>query len=139
MKNTGTRKANEIIKTSIALNTTLQRNEVRPLVRAHFVDTNKGIQGIAELINFILASKDAVLTAEEIDTLPRGEKINRGIRFDEIIAEVREAFGDARYPDSTIRVYLTTKAKNIFRLQMTSEEDAERTSPKPRCVYLLVA
>jgi hypothetical protein len=138
MKTTSQKKANETLETAINLNATLKRQNVRTLVRAHFVDTRNGIQGIAELLAFIMGEAGATIDQGEIETISRAEKINRGMRFDAIVSRVREAFGDARYPESTIRVYLTTKAENVFRMQMTSEEDAERTSPKPRAIYLLV-
>ena len=130
--------AGEIVSASRDLNNVLESGEVAYAFRTHYVDTKNDIHGIEQLIESILATRGAIAPRNAHETAMRDIVIGASLYFHEIESEVRKAFGRERYTDSTLRVYLAKKAKNIVNFQLTGMEDAERTSPKPRAKYYLV-
>jgi hypothetical protein len=127
--------AREIVDTSRDQNNVLATGEVHFFVRGHYVDTATGTFGIESLIRNILRANNAIFPAGAEKTELRAIVI-AGAKFtDEIIAAVRETFGADRYPDGTIRMYLSKFGKQFGKVKLSNSEDSNRPCPKPRCKW----
>lgn len=129
----------DIVDSSRDTNNLLASGGIHNLVREHYIDTANGIYGIESLIKSILRTNGSVFPAGVEATELRAIAIAGGMFTSEIIAQVRETFGADRYPDCTIRMYLSKLAKGIGKVQLTGSEDKNRPQPKPRCKWYLVA
>lgn len=127
--------AGEILATSQDLNAILATGGIRKLVMTHYVNTEKEIAGIEQLVRSILQSHGATFPKDSHLTEMRSIVINGGMFLNEIESEVRKAFGFERYPSVTLRVYLSQRMKDICTAQLTSVEDA--TGKRPRRKYYL--
>lgn len=111
--------------------------------RPHVVDVSTGKHGIKNLIAKILKQRNAVVPVQAVanDSIFRPMAIRLGLFTHEIIAAVREDFGFNRYPDSTIKMYLSVfETERMFcKVQLTGIEDDSRTCARPRCKWLLIA
>lgn len=117
---------------------------VHKFVRTHYVDTASGIYGIESLIASILKAHGAQFPKGIEATEFRKVAINASMFASEIIAEVREAFGNERYPDSVIHSYLShfmiqpKSANKVGKIKLSKHEDATRTCCKPRTKFYLL-
>ena len=142
----------EIVDTSRDMNNILaSAGNVHNYVRAHYVDTAMGTYGIESLISAILKERGAIFPAgiegkmDENGTVINGEFRNVAIAASmfatEVIAAVRDTFGADRYPDPTIRSYLShfmTKSGKVGNICLKSAEDCGRPCDKPRTKFYLV-
>lgn len=129
----------DIVDSSRDTNNLLAAGGIHNLVREHYIDTANGIYGIESLIKSILKANGSVFPKGSEETELKAIAIAGGMFTSEIIAKVRETFGADRYPDCTIRMYLTEFAKGIGKIQLTGAEDMPRPCPKPRCKWYLIA
>lgn len=134
----------ETLSVSIDLNKVYsQSNAVGPLFHTHFVDMGKGLSGIADLIGDILTQAGAVYPEGVELTELRPVAVAGSLYTEEIIQEVQARFakGTKRYPDQTIRSYLSLADFNRGRfgkIQLSKAEDSPRPCPKPRCKWYLI-
>lgn len=144
-ENIGFDLAQELISGAQDRNNVMATAQVHFLVRDHYVDAANGIFGIQDLIVAILKTNNAVFPANIENTPLRQIALGTSLTTDEIIETVRENFGIDRYPDNTIRMYLSVhggkKSKTpIFgKIQMTKTEDSNRTCSKPRCKWYVIS
>lgn len=127
--------AREIVDTNRDQNNVLATGEVHFFVRGHYVDTATGTFGIESLIRNILKANGSIFPKDAGLTELRPIVVAGSMFTDEIIAAVRETFGADRYPDGTIRMYLSKFGKQFGKVKLTSSEDSTRTCPKPRCKW----
>ncbi len=135
--------ANEVLTVSQDLNETLaETGEVKFLFRSHYVDLATGEMGIESLIRGILIAGGCVHPAGMENTARRSIVVRQSMFASEVIAEVRKAFGEDRYPDKTIAAYLSCKnARATVRfggVALTKEEDYTRICKRPRTKYYVV-
>ena len=101
-----------------------------------------GIYGIGRLILSILESNKATFPKGiENDKTKRSTAIAASLFAKEIIAAVRMKAGPGRYPDCTIRRYISCilPLKNLMgKIKLTSFEDWQRPCPIPRTKYYLI-
>lgn len=135
----------EIVDTSRDLNSLFKSGgNVHNFVRCHYVDTAKGIYGIERLIAAILADNGAIFPQGIEKSEFRTIAIGQAMFVSDIIAKVREVFGNERYPDSVIHSYLSyfmTKPNSqnkVGKIKLTNAEDASRHCNKPRTKFYLV-
>jgi len=134
----------EILTVERELNETLaDTGKVKFAFRAHFTDTANGVNGIEQLIRAIMISRGCVHPKGSELTPLRSIVIQQSLFADEVIAIVRGEFGPDRYPDSTIKAYLSCKnarATILFgKVSLTKEEDYARDCKKPRTKYFVIA
>ncbi len=127
----------EIVDTTRDQNNILASGDVHWFVRGHYVDTGTGTYGIESLIRNILKANGSIFpaSASNPETGLRGIVIAGSMFTDEIIAAVRETNGADRYPDGTIRMYLSKFGKNFGKVKLSNGEDKNRPCPKPRCKW----
>jgi hypothetical protein len=112
---------------------------VHLFVRDHYVDTSTGTYGIESLIASILRDNNAVFPLGIEGTEFRKVAIATAMFATEVIEAVRNTFGVDRYPDATIRSYLSHfMAERIGKIALTTTEDCDRKSCKPRTKFYLV-
>jgi hypothetical protein len=127
--------AREIVDTSRDTNNIFATGSVHFFVRDHYVDTSTGTFGIESLIRNILKSNGSIFPKDAGLTELRPIVIAGSMFTDEIIATVRDTFGSDRYPDGTIRMYLSKFGKQFGKVKLTNSEDSNRPCPKPRCKW----
>lgn len=125
----------EIVDTARDINNTLASGEIHYLVRNHYVDTAKGTYGIESLIRDILLANGAFFPKGIEATELRGIVVAGAMFTDEIIEAVRDTFGNERYPDGTIRMYLSKFGKQFGKVKLSNSEDSNRPCSKPRCKW----
>ncbi len=126
--------APEIIGKAQDTNNMLASAGVKFLLRNHYTDLATGTNGIEALIKNILMAHGAVWPKNVEDTTFRHMAIAGSMLTEDIILEVRNTFGEDRYPDSTIRMYLSSFGE-FGKIQMTGKEDKDRTCARPRCKW----
>lgn len=137
--------AREIVSNSRDANNVLNAaGNVHFFVRNHYVDTASGTYGIESLIASILKANDAIFPANVGSTEFRSVAISCAMFADDVITAVRETFGPERYPDQTIRSYLSVfmakrdSQHKTGKIKLSNSEDQHRTCPKPRTKYFLI-
>lgn len=118
--------------------------QVKPLVQPHYTNLANGNNGIEALISEILIDHGAVLPLGIETTELRTTAIATSLYMEQILSEVQQRFsaGTSRYPKATVATYLSvfmTKKGIVGKIQLKGKEDPNRTSPKPRAKYFLVA
>lgn len=111
---------------------------VHNFVRSHYVDVENGVYGIESLINSILKANDSVFPIDSEKTELRAVIVAKSMFAAEIIAAVRVAFGADRYPDHSIKTFLSSHSPQVVAVQLSGKEDSTRTCPKPRAKYYLI-
>lgn len=104
----------------------------------HFTDIENGVCGIGQLIESILKSNGSVFPDGIEKTSLRGIAIAGAMFRDEIDSCIRAVFAEARlrYPDSSLRVYLTGHKKGFSKFRAIRLNSNEKTS-KVRTKYYL--
>lgn len=130
----------EIIADNKAMNRLLEKvehKEVKVHFGTHYVDVKKNIHGMEQLLVAIMTSANAIVSG----TSARQEMLDKGMLFNEIEKRFRQKAGSAlnRYGSQSIYTYLIQKMPYIVKCQMTSSEDIDRTSRKPRTKYALLS
>jgi hypothetical protein len=85
----------------------------------------------------------AIYPADAPLTESRKEAIEGSMFTQDIINQVKLRFtaGSIRYPEKTIRAYLSVvmfKNGTVGKIQLKTTEDAARKCPKPRCKWYLI-
>ena len=140
----------EIVEQSVELNQLFEQGEIPFAFRTHYVDAENEVYGIGQMIKVILdtfgASNPVADYYKQDDEHPedhpmRAIVIGNSVFADDVEAMVRATFcaESERYTSQTIRNYLASEKKmpGLGRIQLTGEEDKDRTSPKPRAKYYL--
>jgi hypothetical protein len=130
--------ARELVDGARDKNNVLASGEIHYFVRDHYVDPSTGTYGIENLIKSILKSNSAVFPKGVEHSALRNVAIGAAMFTDEIIKSVRITFGQDRYPDTTIRMYLSKFAKGLGKIKLTNAEDTNRPCCKPRCKWYVV-
>ena len=117
---------------------------VKPHVQTHWTDTTTGQGGLALLIEQILRSAGAEFVAGIEQSPLRTVAICSSLYTEQIIALVQAKFagGSSRYPDQSVRNYLSTymtKSGLVGQIKLTNKEDRERSCCRPRTKWYLVA
>ena len=123
---------NATVTTLRQVNQSLTGKHVAPIFMAHFVDTRKGLFGVAPLIMDILIQSGANFTSDFANNPEnRAEVLAKSMLSDDIISAVEKRFsaGTSRYPVPTIRHNLSTvllKKGYIGAIRMEGSEDSDR-------------
>jgi hypothetical protein len=132
--------SSEIIADNKAMNKLLEKVEdkaVRVHFGTHYVDVKRNVHGMEQLLVSIMSNANAIVS----DTSARQEILDKGLLFSEIEKRFRQKAGSAlnRYGKQSVYTYLIQKMPYVVKYQMTSAEDSERTSRKPRVRYALLS
>jgi hypothetical protein len=142
--------AQEIVEQSTELNELFEEGDVQYAFRTHYVDSVNEVYGLEQMMVVIMTTLGAsnpdtdYYRADDhhADDHPmRAIAIGNSVYADEIIAMVRATFagGEERYPNKSIREYLSgkKKMKNVRSIRLTGDEDQPRHCPVPRCKYYI--
>jgi hypothetical protein len=117
-----------------------ESGNVAPIFQNHWIETTTGKNGIANLIIKILTDNGSVFK-KDIDS-PEDKKIaiDGGMFTSQILAKVKLMFtaGTSRYPESTVRTYLSVHMKHgkeLGKIQLSKFEDTGRKGGKPRIIW----
>lgn len=128
----------DILATSQDLNAILATGGIKMLVRTHYVNTEREIAGIEQLIRAILQDNGAVFPRDSHLSEMRPIVLAKAMRLKEIENEVRKAFGNERYVDcSTLRVYLNSRMSDVCTIKQTAKEDKGHYKTRPNRKYYL--
>lgn len=130
--------AQDILANSMDTNNILASGNVKFAFRSHYVNTANNVNGIEQLIKSILTDNGSIFVSEIEKSSMRKIAIAGSMFTEDIISIVRENFGVDRYPDATIKMYLSKFAKGIAKFQLQNNEDSGRDCCRPRCKYYLV-
>ena len=133
----------ETLQASRDINVTLTACEtVKPHVMTLYVNPALNLQGIADLIAYILTEREAIFPAGIELTELRAVVIAGSLFRSQIEREIQNAFtsGTTRYPLQTVKNFLGVYGKGIIgKIQLSSAEDTGRPCKRPRCKYFLIA
>ncbi len=127
----------DILATSQDLNAILATGEIKKLVMTHYVNTEREIAGIEQLIRAILQDNGAVFPRDSHLSEMRQIVLAKAMRLKEIESEVRKCFGWERYPQSSLRVYLNAKMADVCTIKQTAQEDKGHYKTRPNRKYYL--
>lgn len=126
----------DILATSQDLNAILASGDVNINFRTHFVDTARNITGIEQLIRTILTENGAIFPKDSHLSEMRNVVIAKAMTTKDIEKQVRKCFGFERYPNVTLRVYLSTRMKDVCMIPLSGIEDPTAKTRPHRKYYL---
>ena len=136
--------SDEILANSQTLNSFLTSSgQVKAVFHTHYVNMEKNLCGIEDLICSILTENDSYFKKNIEATGDRHLAIIGSMFTSDIVKEVQNKFtaGSVRYPAQTIKASLSVfmfKKGKIGKIELSGLEDKTRTSCKPRCKWYLI-
>lgn len=137
--------SNDILRNSQDINNVLTTSKkVKAVFHTHYADMESGEFGIEQLIVKIMREHGAEFVKGVETTELRQIAIAGSMFISDIETEVQKRFtaGSIRYPHDTIKAYMSAyllKNGKVGRIQLTNNEDKNRTCCRPRVKWYLIA
>jgi hypothetical protein len=129
--------SDDILATSQDLNAILASGGVKVNFYTHYVNAEKEINGIEQLIRTILTENGAIFPKDSHLSEMRTVVVSKAMRIKDIEKEVRRHFGFERYTFNTLKMYLKRELKDrVCKIELTKAEDPTAKT-RPHCRYYL--